>query len=213
MLRTDLKHDFVRSYSALLGAEAGDHPRLVALLEAMIAEAQAVLGTEGIAPRDQAMALSLDLRYLGQYHEVPVEVPIAWLRSGQWDAIRGAFHDRHDRLYGYALRDEGTAVQLVSLRLAAAGRTDKPPLDREARAGADARHAIKGSRAVFDPRAEDFADTPVYDGDLLRHGNRLAGPAIVEKVTTTVYVPAAFSLEVDALVGFLLEDQPMRGNG
>ena len=127
-------------------------------------------------------------------------------------AVRPGLVVGHVVLVDSALRDEGTAVQLVSLRLAAAGRTDKPPLDREARAGADARHAMKGSRAVFDPRLDDFADTPVYDGDRLRHGNRLAGPAIVEKVTTTVYVPTGFTLEVDALGGFLLEDQPMRGN-
>ncbi|RPH65764.1 MAG: hydantoinase/oxoprolinase family protein [Burkholderiales bacterium] len=207
MLRTDLKHDFVRSHAALLGGERIDRRRLVALVDSMMGDADAVLASEGIDPQRRGFALSLDLRYLGQYHEVSVEVPIEWLRIGAWDAIRGAFHDRHDRLYGYALRDEGTPVQLVSLRLAASGRTDKPSAPRAPVSDPDARHALKGRRPVYQPADAAFADTPVYDGESLRHGNRLPGPAIVEKVTTTVFVPAGFALEVDALGGFLLEDR------
>lgn len=208
MLRTDLKHDFVRSHAAQLG-EAADHRQLFALVQAMIDEAGGVLDSEGIAVAQRRFVLTLDLRYLGQYHEVSVEVPVDWLGNGDWDAIRGAFHDRHDRLYGYALREEQTPVELMSLRIAASGRTDKPPSPREPRCEPDAGHARKGSRPVYQPQAKAFADTPVYDGDRLRHGNRLVGPAIVEKVTTTVFVPAGFNLEVDALGGFLLEDRAM----
>ncbi|MCC7121844.1 MAG: hydantoinase/oxoprolinase family protein, partial [Gammaproteobacteria bacterium] len=208
MLRTDLKHDFVRSHAALLG-EAVDRKRLLALVEAMIDEANGVLEAEGIAAGQRRFVLSFELRYLGQYHEVSVEVPIGWLGTGAWDAARNAFHERHDRLYGYALREEGTPVELVSLRIAAVGHTDKPAARREPRSEPDAEHARKGSRPVYQPQARAFADTPVYDGDRLRHGNRLEGPAIVEKVTTTVFVPAGFWLEVDALGGFLLEDHAM----
>ncbi len=207
MLGTDLKHDFVRSHAALLGVQADDRERPVALLESMRAEADAMLAAEGIAQDKRRLALWLDLRYLGQYHEVPVEVPIEWLRTGDWEAIRGAFHDRHDRLYGYALRDEATAVQMVSLRLAATGVTGKPMTPREPLSGANASHALKGERAVFQPDTGAFADTRVYDGDRLRHGNRLDGPAIVEKQTTTVFLPSGFALSVDALGGFLLEDR------
>jgi len=206
MLRTDLKHDFVRSHAMLL-ADGADATPLCARVESMLDEAAAALSTEGVAPARQRFVLSLDLRYLGQYHEVSVEIPFAMLREGDWLGIRNAFHDRHDRLYGYALREEGTPVQLVSLHLAAIGETDKPPLLREAREDVDAQHALKGLRAVYQPDEAAFADTPVYDGDRLRHGNRIDGPAIVEKVTTTVFVPSGFGLEVDPLGGLLLEDR------
>jgi N-methylhydantoinase A len=68
-------------------------------------------------------------------------------------------------------------------------------------------HLQKGSRSVFQPETGSFADTPVYDGDGLRHGNRLEGPAIVEKVTTTIFVPAGFALAVDSFGGCVLEDR------
>ncbi|MBW7851361.1 MAG: hydantoinase/oxoprolinase family protein [Rhodospirillales bacterium] len=206
MLRTDLKHDFVRSYTTLLGDDTVDRAHLAGLLDAMASEAAAVLASEGIGEAQRRFIYALDLRYQGQYHEVTVEVPEAWLREGAWGAVRDAFHDRHDRLYGYSLRDEGTPVQLVSLRLGAVGETDKPPLVADPPSGADAGHARKGTRPVFQPDTGGFADTPVFDGDRLRHGNRLAGPAIIEKVTTTIFLPAGFTLRVDAQGGCVLDD-------
>ncbi len=206
MLRSDLKHDFVRSHAIVL-AEGTDPAPLVGLAESMLDEAASALAAEGIAPERRRFVLALDLRYLGQYHEVSVEIPLAAVRAGDWAAVRDAFHDRHDRLYGYALREEGTPVELVSLRLAAIGETDKPQQRSEARDEADARHALKGAREVWQPDEGAFAATAVYDGDRMRHGNRIEGPAIVEKVTTTVFVPSGFGLEVDRLGGFLLEDR------
>ncbi len=76
MLRTDLKHDFVRSYAALLGEDTIDRPRLLALLATMTTEAGAVLAVRRHRASEPAhFALWLDLRYLGQYHEVSVEIP------------------------------------------------------------------------------------------------------------------------------------------
>jgi N-methylhydantoinase A len=206
MLRTDLKHDFVRSCPSTLGP-ATDGAQLVALVAAMADEANAVLAGEGIASEQRRFVHSLDLRYVGQYHEVAVPVTAAQLQSGDWQAIRAAFDDRHDRLYGYALRGEYAGAELVSARLTALGETDKPPLTHQPLADSDAVHARKGEREVYQPDAGKFAQTPVYDGDRLRHGNCLAGPAIVEKVTTTIFVPAGFTLAVDAFGGCVLEDQ------
>ncbi|MCD6681469.1 MAG: hydantoinase/oxoprolinase family protein [Burkholderiaceae bacterium] len=205
MLRSDLKHDFVRSLALTL-ADGTDPAPLVALVDAMLDEASSALAAEGVAAERRRFVLSLDLRYLGQYHEVSVETGLDTVRGGHWAAVREAFHDRHDRLYGYALREEATPVELISLRVAAIGETDKPPQQREARSDPNAEHALKGRRTVWQPEADAFADTPVYDGEHLRCGNRIDGPAIVEKRTTTLFVPRGFQLEVDPLGGFLLED-------
>jgi len=205
MLRSDLKHDFVRSHAVALADETDPAP-LVALVDAMLDEASSVLAAEGIAVERRRFVLSLDLRYLGQYHEVSVELAPDTIRTGAWTAVREAFHDRHDRLYGYALREEGTPVELVSLRVAAIGETDKPPQQHEARSDASAQHALKGTRAVWQPDTGAFAATSVYDGERLRCGNQVDGPAIVEKRTTTLFVPGGFEMEVDSLGGFLLED-------
>jgi N-methylhydantoinase A len=206
MLRTDLKHDFVRSYAAVLGEASVDQAHLAGLLQAMDEEAHGVLASEGIASAQRRMVYSVDLRYLGQYHEVPVDTTAEQLQGGQWEAVREAFHERHDRLFGYALREDDAVVELVSVRLSAQGITDKPPPVHEALLPPDTTHLQKGRREVFQPETGAFASTPVYDGDRLQHGHRLEGPAIIEKVTTSIFVPAGFSLAVDAFGGCILED-------
>jgi N-methylhydantoinase A len=45
------------------------------------------------------------------------------------------------------------------------------------------------------------------DGSLLRAGNRLEGPAIVEETTTTIVIPPAFICEVDRQHGYVLTSQ------
>lgn len=207
MLQTDLKHDFVRSYATVLGEAQVDLAHLRKLLDAMTEEANAVLASEGIDPALRRFEHTVDLRYLGQYHEVPVQTSAAQLRRGAWDEIRESFHARHDQLYGYALREDDAVVELVSVRITALGGTEKPPLAAQPLSDAGVGHLRKGQRKVYQPDAGAFAATPVYDGDRLRHGDRLEGPAIIEKVTTTIFVPAGFSLAVDAIGGCVLEDQ------
>ncbi len=193
MLRTDLKHDFVRSCAQAL--PKGKDARVTRLLAEMEREARATLKAEGIAPAAQRLVYSADLRYLGQYHEVNVDV--AAKRLQDWAAIRERFHARHDALYGYSLREEGTPVELLNLRLTGIGLTRKPALGREPRRPASCQPAFKGKRNVY--LGARFSAVPVYDGDRLGHGNRLAGPAIIESINTTVVVPRGWRAQYDGL--------------
>jgi len=199
MLRTDLKHDYVRSYAQML--PEGRDSKVKGLLAEMEREARATLKAEGIGPAAQRFLYGMDLRYLGQYHEVNVEVPAKLLKG--WKAIRERFHARHDALYGYSLREEGTPVELLNLRLSAIGVTRKPAPERESRRPATCKQAFKGKRNVY--TGERFAAVPVYDGDRLGHGNRLAGPAVIESVNTTIVVPRGCSAEYDALGNCVLK--------
>ncbi len=199
MLRTDLKHDFVRSCARVL--PQGKDSRVKALLAEMQREARATLKTEGIGSAAQRFLYSMDLRYLGQYHEVNVGVPPEMLED--WKAIRERFHARHDALYGYSLHEEGTPVELLNLRLTAIGVTRKPASGREPRRPASCRQAFKGKRSVY--LGGRFSAVPVYDGERLGHGNRLAGPAIIESVNTTLVVPRGWNAEYDALGSCILQ--------
>lgn len=205
MLRTDLKRDYVRSIAERLPRPRETNPRMTALLDQMEREARTTLEAEGIGRARQRLRFSLDLRYLGQYHEVNVDVPERLLRKPDWAGIRRLFHGQHDRMYGYSLEEEGTPVEMLNLRLVAIGVTPKAAPERQARRGASAAHALKGRRAVFQPERGRFATTPVYDGDRLVHGNRVAGPAIIESVNTTIVVPSGYRADYDVQGNCLLE--------
>ena len=203
MLHSDLKHDFVRSYHTEFAASAIDTARFTTLIGEMQNAGDTILAAEGVAAADRDAEFSLDLRYLGQYHEVNVSVSAAQLAPPDFEAIATAFHAAHDRLYGYSLADDDRQVTLVNIRMTAIGRTEKPELRADAARGSvDA--ARRGQRQVFLSSQMAFSTLDVYDGDAMGSGHALEGPAIIEQRNTTILVPPDHHLMCDALGSFLL---------
>ena len=202
MLMCELRHDFVRTFVARLPDI--DWPRLNALVAAMAGEGDRLLQEERVPAAGRRMALRLDCRYLKQYHEVTVEVPVAALEARDADAIARAFHAEHLRLYGYSLQAEGSPVEVVNVRLQAIGSTERPDVRRHGAGSADARAALKGRRSVYVPEHDAFVDVAVYDGHRMQCGHRIEGPALVEQTTTAIFVSASFDCVVDALGSFVL---------
>ena len=207
MLRTDLRHDFVRSYATPFTADAISNKHLQALLQEMEDEARTLLTGEGVATDSQHFVYAVDLRYLGQYHEVRVdEIPEALLKSLDLETVKSLFHQSHDRMFGYDLEAEETPVELVNVRLTAIGRTAKPALEETPLAGTDPATAGKGERQIYAPDSRRFVAANVYDGDVLAHGNRLTGPAIIETAVTTIVLPDGFQADIDAVGTAVLTD-------
>ncbi|MBD3624906.1 MAG: hypothetical protein HUJ24_05910 [Rhodobacteraceae bacterium] len=53
--------------------------------------------------------------------------------------------------------------------------------------------------------AGGFAETPIYDRALLRPGNVVAGPAIIDQLDTTTVVPPGLTARVDPHLTLILE--------
>jgi len=189
MLLSDLQHDFVRTY--ITPVSSLDPARLEALVAGMVAEGAAQLVRERVDERRITHEVALDLRYVKQYHEVTL--PVA--RNAAVDAIRLAFHEEHDRLYGYRL-DE-TDLELINVRVRSTGEVAKPTLPELEEGGTDAACARKGTRRAYLPETDAFEQIDVYDGHRLKAGNFIAGPALIERVDTTILVTGAFEARVD----------------
>jgi N-methylhydantoinase A len=202
MLMSELKHDFVRTFVARL--EAIDWPRLTKMIDEMSQEGARQLTEERIPESRRRNDIKFDCRYIKQYHEVSFLVPRELIDKRDVAAIARAFHDEHNRLYGYSLEQENAPIEIINVRVQAIGFTDKPTYREEAWAGADAAKAVKGRRSVYIPETKTFREVPVYDGHRMRHGNRIAGPAMIEQETTAIFVSDAFDCVVDALGSFAL---------
>lgn len=202
MLMGELKHDFVRTFVARL--EQIDWQRLAALVGGMRDEGAALLADERVTRAAQRFELRLDCRYLKQYHEVSVPVPLAAIDGRDAARVARAFHDEHQRLFGYTLESEGSPIEIINVRLQAIGATERPALRRATPGPADASAALKGRRSVYVPERDAFAAVPVYDGHHLRCGHRIAGPALIEQQTTAIFVSDSFDCTVDALGSFVL---------
>jgi len=204
MLLSDLKHDFVRSFHSYFSSESIEKGHWLSLIANLEAEGEKILSNEKIPKEKRHLQFFLDLRYIGQYHEVSVPVAMDDIKTMAFETMADGFHSEHNRLYGYDLKEEKTAVELVNIRMTAIGTTDKPAFRKEAFAGVDPSVALKGKRPVFNPSTMDFTSINIYDGNKMGFGNQLKGPAIIEQKNTTLFVPSMFEIECDQYGSFMM---------
>lgn len=199
MFAMDIGRNYARSY--IVRAANLDLGRVNKSFGDMETEALAGFKSLGIKPEDGVFHRTCELRYIGQYHEVEVDVPDGELDDAAIKAVIQAFHDRHKELYTFSMHWKGVEFLTFRVRATAPKKTIKMRANRIG--GADASAAIKGSRkACFDGRS---LATPVYDGNKLVSGNRIEGPAIIEEATTTIVIPASYRCTVDDIRGYQLE--------
>ncbi len=202
MLLSDLKHDYVQTFSGTLDDIDPEKFREAAL--SMEKKGVETLKKENI-PEDRIdVVFSLDMRYLRQYHEVNVVVTKEEIERADFDSIAKKFHPTHDKLFGYSLEDTGTPIELINIRVTCYGRTEKFVMKEEEYAGEDPSPAWKKKRKVFLPDVKDYREIDIFDGHKLRHGNRIKGPAIIEQVHTTIFIPSEYSLVCDKFGSFTM---------
>ena len=195
MLISDLKHNFVRTYSTHL--EEMETQKLQTLFCDMEDEAKKLLKSERIPENAIQHIYSVDLRYVKQYHEVNVGITRKDIEDGNIERIANQFHPEHNRLYGYSLEEQETPIELINLRLLSVGKTVKPKFSEEEFVGTDSSNAFKQNRMIYFPLEETFAEVPVYDGHKMMCGNRVEGPAVIEQVNTTTFVTPEYNVLCD----------------
>jgi N-methylhydantoinase A len=196
LLTVDVKNDYVQTAVARHGHL--DLAAVAASYRDLEARAASVLVAEGFARAAHRYLRSADLRYDGQAFEVRVPVPDGQLDAAVADATVAAFHDAHERLYGYCFRDRPEQqVEWVNLRVTGVGPIRRPRLRAAEPGDGDADRARTGSRPVcFDAR-RGHLDTPVYARAGLHPGDTVSGPAIVEEYGSTLPVHPGFHANVD----------------
>lgn len=187
LLAADVRATFSRSLVAPLDTATLGTARLAA--RALNAEAHAALRKQGVEDANIRTVVELDVRYSGQSFDLTVPF------DGDAATIAGAFHERHERRYGYASRDE--RVELATVRVTAIGSAGAQPHTAVSGNGArhDATGAIVGTRRAWDAGA--FVDATIYDREKLTAGSGFNGPAIVEQYDTTSWIPAGWSAVAD----------------
>jgi len=165
----------------------------------LTAAGKETLMREGFVEEQIGHELSLDLRYEGT--DTPISVRLE-IEDGL-PAVLTRFAERHQALYGFV--KDAHPVELVNLRVASVGRTEKPPEPaRPAQpkpVSPDA--AIDVADVYFDVTSPDGSRaltplrTPVYRRDDLAPGGRLNGPAIIVEDVSTVVVDPGWSVELN----------------
>jgi len=86
----------------------------------------------------------------------------------------------------------------VNCRLQGVGRLVKPP-HRAPEGAGDASAARVGEREVYHGKRHGWLATPVYDRTRLASRTTVAGPAVIEEMSSTTVLAPGHAAQVDAL--------------
>jgi N-methylhydantoinase A len=137
-------------------------------------------------------------KYGMQVFEVEADVPGGELDDAAMARIVGSFERVYAERFGPEAGYREAGVQLTRVGLRVRGRVRKPRLDAADGNGAGAAAKAKsGEREVYWIEHGRKIATDILDGERLRPGDRLAGPAIVDLPDTTIVVRPTNELSID----------------
>jgi N-methylhydantoinase A len=197
---SDVKYNFMATAPLRLD-NAAAYKRIDGLYKAIEKRGVKQLESDGFKKSAIGVKRSMDMRYVGQVHECTVDIGTFDINDKTIEKVKEAFHNRHEELYTYSERHN--AVELVNIESTLYGRIDKPKAPRLGRGGTAAK-ALKGYRKAIFEASGKVTRIPIYDGGKLGAGAGLAGPAIIEEVTTTIVIEPGWGAKLDASGSYLI---------
>jgi N-methylhydantoinase A/oxoprolinase/acetone carboxylase beta subunit len=189
LLHADLSVEQLRT--RVLAADEAHFPAVMDIFAQLSATALESLGQD---PSRVLLRRSIDIRYRGQAHQLPVPLTEQDLNAGP-DAVLAAFRGVYESTYGVA---QEAPAEFVTYRVRALAPFDAgQPVIAESAAGQGVMPA--GSRRATFSAGEGFVDVPVLRRADLGSGYRVTGPAFVEGPESTTLLPPGALLTVDTL--------------
>ncbi len=200
-LLAPISYEVVQSRYMRLSAFDGELVREV--LAAMRAEAAGVVasGAPGAETAERAHAY---MRYVGQGHEIGVELPRAVVQGapGAANDLREAFDQGYEAVYGRTI--PGLDVEVLSWTLvisapaqSAAPSTPVAPRAESAALSPPNTHPEPtGWTDLFEAGARGHVRAAVHQRQGLREGSAVPGPALIAETQTTTVVPEGWEARV-----------------
>jgi N-methylhydantoinase A/acetophenone carboxylase len=149
---------------------------------------------EGFAAEELSFTLELGLRGDGGFQ---------WIESPLVRLEKVAAAKKIGAQYTLLSGNNTGELQIERIALRAECTTPHYQLPLYQDKGVKARSARKGVRDVF--WGNGYISTDVYERDLLKCGNRIEGPAVIESPDTTYVIPPNWSYTVDKYHNGIIE--------
>jgi N-methylhydantoinase A len=198
----DIVHTHTQSYRYRMPVDPDRLNKTLNTIEDMLYER---LRRENIPREAVEFRRIFHMRYRRQLNELPVVVPTKVYNQEDIQEIIREFNTRFDEVYGTGAGYQEAGIEIISFSVDAVGKMPKPRIKTEKPDGKDSSRARKSEREVFFPGFEKkFIQTRIYEYDLLKPGNFIEGPAIVESPITTVVIPPQVTAEMDIYRNLML---------
>ena len=182
LLSAPIEHEVSSSFGKALSEVS--LPEIITGLEVLSAEAHSLMKKEGVSLNDIEISFSLDICYIGQgYH---LEIIIDLESESPLENVYQDFLILHDRVYGHSVEGD---VRIVNLR--AIHRT--LVFEEKGQAQLSSDRSVKETRQILCDAASGFIETNVYDRSNLTRGQEIKGPAVVDQIDTTTWIPEGWA--------------------
>ncbi len=143
------------------------------------------------------LALVVDMRFVGQAFEVPVEIAESQLETLTVEGLRDLFGAVHQRMFFFGA-DGSKAVEIVSFRLGLTAQVGHLPLLSES-----AEHRVEPrALRLYDDKA--WRDARLLGRSAMAVGAPVPGPLLLDDPTSTLYVPAGWQAVRDVADNIVL---------
>jgi N-methylhydantoinase A len=161
------------------------------ILDDLAAQGAEVVSAAGVQKETIANRFTVDMRHVGQGHEITVALPDRGLPKEEFlKQLTDNFFKLYRELFG---RTVAAAVEVITWRLRASGEKDQVTRPHQT----EVAEARKGSRQVYFNEMAAYTDTPVYDHYKLPVNHEIKGPAIVEQRESTAVMGPSGVFNVD----------------
>ena len=202
ILVTDMRNDHMRT--CIEPTDRPDLGHLRQVIEGLEQRGRDELAVQGFSGNRVRVVRAVDVRYRGQAYELTVPAPAGAIDAAWVEAVDHRFHAQHATTYGHAA--PGTAVEIVSLRVAASGLLPRPRMKEAKPAAGPVEAAIARRRPVWFSAAGPERECRIFDRYRLGVGHEFAGPAIVEEMDSTTVVDPGWKVLVDRFGNLVLTD-------
>jgi N-methylhydantoinase A len=156
------------------------------LLEDLITKIREELESQGVAESDRCYSFEADLRFRRQKSELTVSIKREDLEG---DRLIHIFRREYTARYGANSMARNAPIELSTLRVIGEGKSIRASLPRDLPPAEAAELQPEGQRLVWTKRDEQ-ASIPVYDMEKIRLNHLIQGPALLDTVDTTLWVPS-----------------------
>lgn len=200
MLESHLKLDIVQSIVQELSH--GKIREINIVLNELKSDAREQLSIQGVSSSNSEFKFTFEIRYTDQHHQLPVPFKGEVLDENTLNTLLEEFHLLHERSYGYFEKNQ--ECSLINIRLEAWEKELlDPPLINQRRTGVQKLLPIQYREICWEKNLM-FQQVPVYQFTNLQVGAVIAGPALIEKTYTTIFVDPSFTAYLDKSSNIIL---------
>ena len=184
-----------RHRTVQLNSRFFDRARAAATMSALVSECVAELAAQGHT--DVVIARSVEMRYLGQNHELEIPADVKSFTEREVARLLDAFHELHEARFGFRLSDHIEIVNFLVTGIAKTGELSFPEIG-----SAKAAATPVSRRPVWFPGG--WMETPVYARADLLQGHAVSGPALIEESASVTVLDPSKKMTVDRYGNLLI---------